>query len=178
MPVTIAQLAETLGVSKGTVRNKAEEIGIYSEIRQVGGRGTRVLTDEQASQLAHVISGTTLTAADLGGSADIDIEELARMRSELERAKSEIDDRDRQIIAMEAETEELRGQIRGLEAKIAILRRMREEDQDCIAGLMHAWPWGKRAVFEQWKKSIDQWRDRLLPPGTSSDHGADDVPGD
>lgn len=176
MPVTFKELADTLGIAKNTVIYKAQQLGIYDDIKVVGGRGTRVLSDEQAALLAHAISGSTLTAADLGGTSDVDVEEIARMRAQIDRAEDALAERERQIDAMRADADDLREQVRKLEAEIAVLRRMREIDQDCIARLMHAWPWGKRQVFEGWKAEIDRWRDRLLPPAPPIVADAHDEP--
>ena len=176
MPVTLKSLADTLGIAKSTVIYNAKQLGIYDDIKVVGGRGTRVLTDEQAALLAHAITGTTLTAADLGGSADIGVEDIARMREQVDRAESELAERERQIDALKAEADDLKEQVGKLEAEIAVLRRMREIDQDCIARLMHAWPWKKKEAFEEWKKEIDGWRDRLLPPAPPSAAEVQDKP--
>ena len=42
MPVTLKNLADTLGIAKSTVIYNAKQLGIYDDIKVVGGRGTRV----------------------------------------------------------------------------------------------------------------------------------------
>lgn len=175
MPTTLAQLAETLDVAKSTVIRNAKRLGIYDEMEQRGTNNTRIVTDEQAVLLAREIKGRTLTAADLGGASDIDVEDIIGFNAEIAELKSALAERDGKITDLTVTIAKKDEEIAQQKAEIAILRRMRQEDQDCIAGLMGAWPWQKRKILADHKREIKDLSAKLLPPAAMAQAPADQV---
>ena len=182
MDITLAQVAKASKKSKMTVIRTAQRLGIYDDMAVKGPNNTRVMTDEQALVLGQELAGKAFTVADLGGAADIDLEavialntEIAELKSALAASEKKVDERDAQITDLGVTIDKKDAEIERCKAEIAILRRMRQEDQDCIAGLMGAWPWQKRKILADHKREIKDLSAKLLPPAAMAQGPADQV---
>lgn len=116
MGVTKAEMAKTLGVSKGTIANYIERLGLEGHVERVGNADR--LDEHAASALAAAI-GTDKAPADEAAPPTnvIDAQEarIADLKGELDRAKADYEAR---IADLSAELDRTRDKLEASQAKL------------------------------------------------------------
>lgn len=111
MGVTKAEMAKTLGVSKGTIANYIERLGLEGHVERVGNADR--LDEHAASALAAAIgtdkAPTEEAEAAPNGVIDAQAARIADLKAELDRAKADYEAR---LAAKDAEADALRAELK------------------------------------------------------------------
>ena len=148
---TLADVAKATGVNKQTVRRRARELGIYDEMKPLDGRGTMVMTAEQASILSDAVVKANPEA--VGAIADAaDQERTNEMHNALVDALNGTIETQKGLIEnLQSQVEQARldysAKVSGLEEEIEKLRKENQRLREYAHRLEHAHWWEKRGII-------------------------------
>lgn len=153
---TIKDISDLTGVSKGTIKRRAQELGIYDSMRTIGGRGTKVMTAEQAEMLTDAVQRANPHAqrqVDVTMEAiKTDAEILLREQIDILKARcAELQS------SINAERTDRQAEREGYQERIRRLESDLHYAQACVSELAAAPWWRKRSIIARY----------ALPPATS-----------